>query len=142
MRRGVTGRVDMAGETNLKKLIAEMHPVLGEDPYVFCTIDPESASKAVTNPLCTFQEAEGVTLIVTQEQALNADLPFSSTWACITLTVHSALTAVGFLAAVLNRLAQAGISVNPISAFYHDHLFVPWESRRKAMDVLEAIRNA
>jgi uncharacterized protein len=129
----------MLGETNLEKLIAEMHPVLDEAAFVFCTVKPEDAIRLTFTPLGVFRESEGVTLIVTQEQATDAGLPFDSTWACITLTVHSALGAVGFLAAVLGCLAQAGISVNPVSAYFHDHLFVPWESRQPAMDVLEEL---
>ncbi len=129
----------MAGETNLEKLLAEMRPALGETQYVFCTLPPESADRLPFTPLGMFREKEGVTVIVTQAQALDAKLPFDSTWACITLTVHSALTAVGYLAAVLGCLARAGISVNPVSGFYHDHLFVPWESRRHAMDALEEL---
>jgi hypothetical protein len=131
----------MAGETNIKKLIAEMRPVLGEAPFVFCTIPPENASTLPFAPLGTFREAEGLTLIASQQQAAESNLPFSATWACITLTVHSSLTAVGFLAAVLGALAQAGVSVNPVSAYYHDHLFVPWEARQRAMDVLDVMRN-
>jgi hypothetical protein len=132
----------MPGETNLEKLIAGMHPLLDGAPYVFCTMRPEDADRLPFAPLGAFREPEGVSLIVTQHQAVGADLAFDSTWACITLTVHSALAAVGFLSAVLGRLAQAGISVNPISAYYHDHLFVPWESRHQAMNVLEALSNA
>jgi hypothetical protein len=129
----------MPGETNLEKLIAEMHPVLDEAAFVFCTVTPEDAIRLTFTPLGVFRESEGVTLIMTQEQATDAGLRFDSTWARVTLTVHSALAAVGFLAAVLGRLAQAGISVNPVSAFFHDHLFVPWESRQHAMDVLEEL---
>jgi hypothetical protein len=102
-------------------------------------VESKRVSQLPFTPLGTFREAEGVTLITTEQQARDAKLQFDSTWACITLTVHSSLLAVGFLAAVLAALAQAGISVNPISSYYHDHLFVPWESRRKAMDVLEAV---
>ena len=129
----------MTGETNLKKLLSEMNPSLGEIPYVFCTLKPEDTNRLQFAPLGIFREAEGSTLIITERQARDSNFRFESTWACITLTVHSSLLAVGFLAAILGRLAQAGISVNPISAFYHDHLFVPWESRRKAMDALEEL---
>jgi len=43
------------------------------------------------------------------------------------------LEAVGFLAAITARLAEAGISVNPVSAFYHDHLFVPHNRADEAL---------
>ena len=57
----------------------------------------------------------------------------------ITLNIHSSLEAVGFLAAVLPRLATAGISVNAVSAFYHDHLFVPIDRAQEALEILEAM---
>jgi hypothetical protein len=59
----------------------------------------------------------------------------------ITLTIHSDLQAVGFLAPIMTRLAEAGISVNPVSAFYHDHLFVPWDKRNEAMEILESFKS-
>jgi hypothetical protein len=46
---------------------------------------------------------------------------------------------VGFLAAITARLAQAGISLNAVSAYYHDHLFVPWENRERAMQILKEL---
>jgi hypothetical protein len=131
----------MSGETDLNKLIAEMRPVLSGEPYVFYTLPEENTDWRGFNPLGIFHETEGVTIIVTQRQARDSGWPLDSAWACISLTVHSALSAVGFLAAVLGRLALAGISVNPVSAYYHDHLFVPWENRDRAMDVLEELSN-
>jgi hypothetical protein len=43
---------------------------------------------------------------------------------------------VGFLAAITARLAEAGISVNAVSAFHHDHLFVPADRGDEAMAAL------
>jgi hypothetical protein len=54
----------------------------------------------------------------------------------VTLTVHSALAAVGFLAATTTHLAAAGISVNAVSAFFHDYLFVPAERAEEAVEIL------
>ena len=54
----------------------------------------------------------------------------------ITLNVHSSLGAVGFLAQVTNVLAAQGISVNLISAFYHDHLYVQAHQAQLAIDTL------
>ena len=57
----------------------------------------------------------------------------------ITLNIHSSLEAVGFLAAITTRLAAAGMGVNPVSAFYHDHLFVPAERAEEAMELLRQL---
>jgi hypothetical protein len=128
----------MNGEMDLKILLATMQPVLLEARYVFCTVKQEQYDELALKPLGTFREQEGITLIITEEQASQAGLPYDSSWACISLMVHSSLSAIGFLSVLTSRLAQAHISVNAVSAFYHDHLFVPWESRETAMKVLEA----
>jgi hypothetical protein len=47
----------------------------------------------------------------------------------ITLSVHSSLEAIGFLAVITTKLAENGISVNAISAYYHDHLFLQPSNR-------------
>jgi hypothetical protein len=57
----------------------------------------------------------------------------------ITLNVHSALDAVGFLSAVMQALTAAGISSNAVSAFYHDHLFVPLNRAEEALQVLREL---
>jgi hypothetical protein len=54
----------------------------------------------------------------------------------VTLNIHSSLEAVGFLAAITTRLATAGMGVNPVSAFYHDHLFVPADRAEEALELL------
>ena len=55
----------------------------------------------------------------------------------ITLEIHSALDAVGFLAAVTTALAREGIGVNPVAAYHHDHLFVPHDRAEDAMRALQ-----
>ena len=57
----------------------------------------------------------------------------------ITLNIHSSLEAVGFLAALLPLLAAAGIGVNPVSAYFHDHLFVPAERAEAALAILRRV---
>jgi hypothetical protein len=73
----------------------------------------------------TFREREGVTLIVTRAEAEVAGLDAAFPCRMITLNIHSSLEAVGFLAALLPALAAEGAGVNPVSGFFHDHLFVP-----------------
>ena len=130
------------GESSLTTLLATMQPYLHESPYVFCTLAPDIYSKLSLQPLCTFREQEGMTVILTQKQAGEYRLPCDTTWACITLRVYSSLSAVGFLAAIAGRLAQAGMPLNPVSAYYHDHLFVPWERKGLAMDILHELSSS
>jgi hypothetical protein len=72
-----------------------------------------------------------------KEEADQLSLAYESTFSLITLTIHSSLNAVGFLAAIANCLAQANISVNAISAYYHDHLFIPTEQTALALKRLQ-----
>jgi hypothetical protein len=46
---------------------------------------------------------------------------------------RSSLNAVGLIAAIAGRLAHAGISVNAVSAYFHDYLFVPTDKADEAM---------
>jgi hypothetical protein len=87
----------------------------------------------------TFREAEGMTLIVPRDQATAAGLPAAFPSRMITLEIASSLEAVGFLAAITAGLAEAGIAVNPVSAFHHDHLFVPEARAEEAMTILRAM---
>ncbi|MBD2233047.1 ACT domain-containing protein [Phormidium tenue] len=127
----------MPGETNLTRLLSSMQPTLREGEYVFCTLP--SLNGQDLDPLGFFREEEGMTLILPRHQAEAAGLPYSAVFAMITLSVHSSLEAVGFLAAIATRLASHGISVNPVSAFYHDHLFVPVAQAETAIALLHEL---
>ena len=129
----------MTGERDLDALLRNMKPELLDGTFVFCTIPPSEPIPAGVNPLLTFREQEGTTLVILREEAEASGLRYAFASRLITLTVHSALDAVGFLAAVTARLAAAGISVNAVSAFHHDHLFVPADRADKAMAVLRAM---
>lgn len=126
----------MSGESDLTILLRSMEPHLWEQPLVFCSVDPATYANLKLFPIGMFREQEGITLVLEQEQADQVHLPYTDLWACITLNIHSALTAVGFIAAVSSKLAAAGLSVNPVSAYYHDHLFVLWRERGHALNVL------
>lgn len=128
----------MTGESNLNILLENMRPALHPGIYVFCT----SAQDLFTlNPVCVFREAEGATFILLKDDAEKAKLEFIYPSRMITLNIHSDLNAVGFLAAITTKLAAHNISVNAISAYYHDHLFVPADRADEAMAILSAMTN-
>jgi len=126
----------MSGVVELGELLQHMAPVLDKTEFVFCTVPGVYADYAHLQPLCSFAEAEGLTLILEAESAHQADLPYEGKYQRITLTVHSSLDAVGLTAAVATKLASAGISANVVAAFYHDHVFVPVHHATEAMQSL------
>lgn len=132
----------MAGEVDLNALLKNMNPDLHPDIFVFCTFAQDEPVPAFIRPQLRFREREGTTLVMRREEAERAGLRYAFVSRLITLTVHSALDAVGVLAAVTSRLAEAGISVNAVSAFYHDHLFVPVDRADEAMAVLLELAKA
>lgn len=129
----------MTGETDLKKLLGSMTPELLPDVYVFATLAPGVAQPAGLEPIMLFREREGTTLILREEEAKAAGLEATFRCRMVTLNIHSSLEAVGFLAAITTRLATAGMGVNPVSAFYHDHLFVPADRAEEAMEMLRGL---
>ncbi len=126
----------MSGETNLSVLLKSMKPVLGEGEFVFITTRRTLLEAAPLEPLGLFHEEEGLTLILPREKAEAAGLPYTAVFRMLTLSVHSSLEAVGFLAAITNRLAARDISVNPVSAYFHDHLFVPSARAEESLALL------
>ncbi|ANT49075.1 ACT domain-containing protein [Mesorhizobium amorphae] len=126
----------MAGQTDLKKLLATMTPELLPGVHVFVTLPPGRPVPGTLEPVMLFREHEGTTLIVLEGEARAAGLDAVFPCHMITLNIHSSLEAVGFLAAITARLARAGMGVNPVSAFYHDHLFVPADRAEEAMELL------
>ena len=128
----------MAGETDLRKLIASLNPYLMDDEFVFCTIqDAKYGDFAELFPMASFREPEGLTLLVTKKNAEKAGLDYEAVFKGITLTVHSSLEAVGLTAAVSSKLAKRGISANVIAAYYHDYIFVPTEKAEAALAALK-----
>lgn len=130
--------IRMAGETSLTTLLRSMDPQLNDGAYVFCSLS-DAAQLDGVQPLGSFQEAEGLTVILPRQQAEHLALPYSYVAAWLTLHVHSALEAVGLTAAVASALAQAGISCNVIAGFYHDHLFVAHADGPRALAVLQQL---
>jgi len=127
----------VTGERNLAALLRDIKPEMREGIFVFCTIANAEEISAAVSPLLIFREREAMTLVLRREEAEGAGLRYRFASRLITLTVHSSLEAVGFLAALTARLAEAGIAVNVVSAFYHDHLFVPEHRADEALDVLQ-----
>ncbi|HCH5915176.1 ACT domain-containing protein [Vibrio parahaemolyticus] len=127
----------MSGITDLDELLRSMSPKLAELEFVFCTVSGVLTDYVELNPVATFIESEGLTLVLEKSAAEKAGLSFNGTYSQITLTVHSSLEAVGLTAAVASKLASKGISANVIAAYYHDHIFVQSGKAEAAVSALE-----
>jgi hypothetical protein len=130
----------MSGERDLDTLRREMAPQLHPETFVYCSF-PDFRIPPGLEPICTFREAEGVTAIVEKAQADVSAVPYVFESHLITLTVHSALDAVGFIATLAGRLADADIPCNVVAGYHHDHLFVPVADADRAMAALAALQH-
>lgn len=115
-----------------------MSPTLHRERFVYCCLSPVDIPSAL-EPIATFREAEGLTAIVPKEQAESFGIGYQFECAMVTLDVHSSLDAVGLMAMVSVALAEEQIPCNVVSAFYHDHLFVPFDQRERVMYLLHGL---
>ncbi|KAA8678559.1 ACT domain-containing protein [Vibrio gigantis] len=132
----------MTAITDLDILLKSMSPELIEGDYVFCTVEGGLTDYSHLNPMATFREKEGLTLVLTEEVATQAQLNFDGVFSLITLSVHSSLEAVGLTAAFATKLGSYGISANVIAGYYHDHIFVQKDKADEAMSALREFSEA
>lgn len=107
-----------------------------EGRYVFASVD---AVPAGLEPFAVIREAEGLTVVVTEVEALqyglNGDLVFTR----ITPRTSTSLTAVGITAMISQTIASRGIPCNVIAGFNHDHFFVPAKREKEVLGLLEEL---
>lgn len=128
----------MTGEKDLDILLSSLSAQLDEATYVFATV-PDARIPPGLHPRMMFREAEGTTLILAKTEAEAAGIEYEFPCRMITLNVHSSLEAVGFIARIASELAARDMGVNPVSGFFHDHLFIPEGREGEAVQVLEQI---
>ena len=122
---------------NIKIILENLEPKLhAKKYYILSCEDYHPLAKGI------FKEEEGITLFL-EEQYLNKIIfkEKSGPFALISLNVYSDLNAIGLISKISKLLADNNISVNIISAFYHDHLFIPWEKKEEAFNILKNLSN-
>jgi len=131
----------MSGIIEIDELLKSMSPQLQSGEYIFCSVDGNYSDYAHLNPIASFKESEGLTLILSVEAAEQAKIVYESKFKQITLTVHSSLDAVGLTAAVATKLTSYIISANVVAAYFHDHIFVQSEKAEQALSALKEFSN-
>lgn len=124
----------MPGERDLELMLRTLDVERRRGTFTFVSGDwPDLAAGAEA----TVVEAEGTTYVVTVEVAEAAGAPVGFRAAWLSLTVSSALDAVGLTAAFARALADEMIPCNVLAGFHHDHLLVPEE---RADDAIASLR--
>lgn len=128
--------------TSAFDMISGMTPKRRPGQFVFVITD--DAARAATlwpDAISTFQEDEGVSMILSVEVAARHGFSTDDAMCCITLNVYSSLNGVGLTAAVASALGAHAIPCNMVAAFHHDHVFVPADMCDRAMGVLTALQD-
>lgn len=128
----------MNANRGLHGLLARMSPQRRPGTYVFVVVAKGEPIPKV-EVFASVVEAEGVSLVLSREDADVAGLAYDFLAGWITLGVHSKVSDIGLTAAVSAALADAGISCNVIAGYHHDHLLVPVERLVEALDVLRRL---
>lgn len=131
----------MTAINDLDILLKSMSPELVEGDYVFCTVNGSLTEYLTLEPIATFREREGLTLVLEKHKAIEAQLEFDGVFSLISLLVHSSLEAVGLTGAFATKLASYGISANVVAGYYHDHIFVQKDKADAAMNALKEFSN-
>jgi hypothetical protein len=129
----------MPAVSHLDTLLQTLNPVLHDGVFVFARGKRDTVLDS-SRVVAFIREAEGLSLVV--EEGLAAENGLEPVFRCawITLTVNSALAAVGLTAAFSAALARVGISCNVVAGISHDHIFVPVEDAPNAMQELETLQ--
>jgi hypothetical protein len=128
----------LIGQTDVSELFRKISASLAEGIYVFVSLPDREIPEGLSARMI-FEEEEGTTLILLKRDAESHALTYEFPCRMITLNVHSSLEAVGFMARIADALSKEGMSVNPVAAFFHDHIFVPDGRQEDALRVLHRL---
>ena len=131
----------MTGIKELKTLLSDIDPVLDKRSFIFCSF-PDFKRDDIfrLDPIGFFHEKEGMTFIITKQQAIDNKINYESVYKLISLNVHSSLDAVGLTASFSTKLAEKNISANVIAAYFHDHIFVPEDKTEQALMAIHELQ--
>ena len=127
----------------LKDILGNLKPRILEGSFVFTTSNDELVHLMKTfKPIATFREEEGITLVISKDEADKFNLKYDSLFRCISLGVHSSLNSYGLISSISSELTKKKISSNVFSGFYHDHIFVQADLADTAIQVINSLDNS
>jgi len=130
----------MSGITNLEETLNSLKVICDDIEYGFAST-PDDSNISYGELLATFQENGRLAIIAPKEYLESKSIKNEGPYAKLTIDIHTSLDLVGLTAALSTKLAEHDISANVVAAFYHDHIFVQYELREKAIELLGELRN-
>jgi len=121
------------------EMIREMNPVVVPGTFVYTTVPGVDSVPDGVVIYSTVLEPEGVSILVSSEDARQIGIidPVELGW--ITLSVNSSLEGVGLTAAVSGALANESIACNVVAGHHHDHLLIPIDQVDRALELLSEL---
>ena len=148
------------GEQHLPTLLSTLSAHLSTETYVWTSVSTAREREILARlddegvqPVMVLREPhftpggdtpEGTTTLILPHPLpanLEEDHGLKTEYHCrrLTLCVESSLAAVGLMAAVGGALADAGISVNTVAGYWHDHLFIAVSQASLALEVISGV---
>ncbi len=131
----------MSGITDLQQTLNSIKVICDDIEYGFASVPGDSVIER-DKVLATFQENGRLAVIAPKSYLDSEDIENEGPYAKLTIDVHTSLELVGLTAVMSTKLAEHGISANVVAAFYHDHVFVQYDLRDKAIGLLEGLKNS
>ena len=130
----------MSGITDLQETLNSIKVICDEIEYGFVSLKDESIIDR-NKVLATFQENGRLAVIAPLSYLNDIGVESEGPYAKLTIDIHTSLELVGLTAVTATKLAVHGISANVVAAFYHDHVFVQYNLKDKAQELLESLKS-
>lgn len=129
----------MVGQTNLPEVLKSLRVSCDEVQYGFASVQ-EHQKNTDNRILGIFKEKEGLTIIASREYFDENNIEYEGPYAKLTIEVHTSLELVGLTAVLAKKLADNQISANVVAGYFHDHIFVQYAVRQKAVEVIANLK--
>ena len=133
----------MLAKKDLKDILENLYPSLVDESFVFMTSkEPINTLVNSLNPVATFTENEGSTLVITKAVADQNSIQYDTVFNCISLGVHSSLEMSGLIATISAELFKKNIPTNVFAGYFHDHIFIPIDKAKLALETISSISSS
>jgi uncharacterized protein len=129
----------MSGQTDILEVLKSLQVSCDDMEYGFGLIENKEINLD-DQILGLFKEKEGLTVIAPRKYLETKEIKYDGMYAKLTIEAHTSLELVGLTAVLCKKLADNNISANVVAGYYHDHIFVQYDLRQKAIDVLSSLR--